>query len=127
MATSSLRALSPATSGDCLLTTTAAAAAFIAGTGRGNVRLQYDAFHMQQTEGNLTATIDAYWDRIGHIQIADVPGRHEPGTGEINYRYLLGYLNERGYGGAVGLEYVPSGDEAAFGWMADYGWPADLG
>src|SRR5947207_9072950 len=122
-----IEALSPATSGDCLLTTTAAAAAFIAGAGRGNVRLQYDAFHMQQTEGNLTATIDAHWDQIGHIQIADVPGRHEPGTGEINYRYLLGYLNKRGYGGAVGLEYVPSGDEAAFRWMADYGWSADLG
>ena len=56
-----IEALSPATSGDCLLTTTAAAAAFIAGTGRRNVRLQYDAFHMQQTEGNLTATIDAHF------------------------------------------------------------------
>jgi len=130
-----IEALSPATSGDCLLTTTAAAAAFIAGTGRRNVRLQYDAFHMQQTEGNLTATIDAHWDLIGHIQIADVPGRHEPGTGEINYRYLLRYLGDRGYRGAVGLEYVPSrgADGAAldwlagYGWSPDHGWPADLG
>ena len=127
-----IEALSPATSGPCLLTTTAAAAAFIAGTGRGNVRLQYDAFHMQQTEGNLTATIDAHWDLIGHVQIADVPGRHEPGTGEINYRYLLRFLSDRGYAGAVGLEYVPSGgaggaDGAALGWLAGYGWSPGSG
>jgi hydroxypyruvate isomerase len=123
-----IEALSPATSGPCLLTTTTAAAAFVAGTGRPNVRLQYDAFHMQQTEGNLTATLGAYWDLIGHIQIADVPGRHEPGTGEINYRYLLRHLDERGYQGAVGLEYVPAGGEdTALDWLAEYGWPADLG
>jgi hydroxypyruvate isomerase len=84
---------------------------------------------MQQTEGNLTATIDAHWDLIGHIQIADVPGRHEPGTGEINYRYLLRYLGDRGYRGAVGLEYVPSrgADGAALDWLAGYGWSPDHG
>jgi hydroxypyruvate isomerase len=65
-------------------TTTAGSAAFIARVDRPNVRLQYDVHHMQRTEGDLVTTMDAYWPLIGHIQIADVPGRHEPGTGEIN-------------------------------------------
>jgi hydroxypyruvate isomerase len=121
-----IEALNPFDSGPCLLSTTTQAAAFIAGAGRPNVRLQYDAYHMQQTEGNLTATIDAHWDLIGHVQIADVPGRHEPGTGEINYRFLLQHLDRRGYRGAVGLEYWPSGGQPpAFGWLADYGWSPD--
>ena len=103
-----IEALSPATSGACLLTTTTAAAAFIAGTGRGNVRLQYDAFHMQQTEGNLTATIDAHWDQIGHIQIADVPVARAGHRGD-QLPLPLRYLDERGYTGAVGLEYIRPG------------------
>lgn len=60
---------------------------------------------------------------ISHIQIADVPGRGEPGTGEINYRFLLDYLGHRGYDGYVGLEYRPSGGspEESFGWLDDFG------
>lgn len=60
---------------------------------------------------------------ISHIQIADVPGRGEPGTGEINYRFLLDYLGHRGYDGYVGLEYRPSGGspEGSFGWLDDFG------
>ena len=117
-----IEAVNPAGNGPVLLTTTAAAAAFIAEVGRPNVRLQYDAYHMQQTEGNLTVTIDAYWDLIGHIQLADVPGRHEPGTGEINYPFVLDHLTRRGYTGAIGLEYRPSAGrpEDSFGWLDRY-------
>jgi hydroxypyruvate isomerase len=124
-----IEALNSIENGPCLLTTTAAAAAFIAQTGRENVRLQYDAYHMQRMEGDLAATLAAYWPLISHIQIADVPGRGEPGTGEINYRFLLGYLGRKGYHGYVGLEYRPSGGrpEDSFGWLEEYGlWPSTL-
>jgi hydroxypyruvate isomerase len=115
-----IEALNPMDNGPCLLTTTAAAAAFARQTGRDNVRLQYDVYHMQRTEGELTGTLDAYWDLIGHIQIADVPGRGEPGSGEINYPFVLGHLDRRGYEGYVGLEYRPSSGAAedTFGWLA---------
>ena len=103
-----IEALNSVENGPCLLTTTAAAARFIARAGRDNIRLQYDAYHMQRMEGDLTATVDAYWELISHIQVADVPGRGEPGTGEINYRFLLGHLDARGYDGYIGLEYRPS-------------------
>jgi hydroxypyruvate isomerase len=118
-----IEALNSMDNGPCLLTSTAAAAAFIAQTGRENVRLQYDAYHMQRMEGDLATTLDSYWSLIGHIQIADVPGRGEPGTGEINYRFLLGYLDRKGYDGYVGLEYRPSGGrpEDSFGWLGEYG------
>lgn len=94
--------------GPYLLSTTRAAAEFIRSVGRDNVRLQYDAYHMQRMEGNLTATIAEHLDLIGHIQIADSPGRGEPGTGEINYEYVLRRIDELGYGGWVGLEYKPT-------------------
>ncbi len=124
-----IEALNTMENGPCLLTTTAAAAAFITGTHRDNVRLQYDAYHMQRMEGDLTATVDAYWDVLGHVQIADVPGRGEPGTGEINYRFFLGHLDARGYRGHVGLEYRPATGrpEDSFGWLADFGWPTAEG
>jgi hydroxypyruvate isomerase len=83
------------------------------------VRIQYDAYHMQRMEGNLTATLDAYWPLIGHVQIADSPGRTEPGTGEINYGFLLDHIERRGYSGYIGLEYRPSTGDAdeSFGWL----------
>jgi len=114
-----IEALNPMDYGPCLLTTTRAAAAFVAAVGRPNVRLQYDAYHMQRTEGDLTATLDTYWELIAHIQIADVPGRHEPGTGEINYPFLLGHIAAKGYQGAIGAEYHPSTarTEDSLGWL----------
>ena len=117
-----IEAVNSAENGPYLLTTTAAAAAFIAEVGRPNVRLQYDVYHMQRMEGNITLTIDAYWQLIGHIQVADVPARHEPGTGEINYRFVLGHLAGKGYTGAIGLEYRASTGrpEDSFGWLAEY-------
>ena len=85
---------------------------------RPNVRFQYDVYHMQRTEGRLTETLLENLPLIGHIQIADVPGRHEPGTGEINFPFLLGALGAAGYEGYVGLEYRPSRrTEESFAWM----------
>jgi hydroxypyruvate isomerase len=120
-----IEAVNSIENGPCLLTTTAAAAEFAGQTGRANVRLQYDAYHMQRMEGDLTATLDEYWDLISHIQIADVPGRGEPGTGEINYRFVLDHLDRKGYQGYVGLEYRPSAGrpEDSFGWLEDFGRP----
>ena len=120
-----IEAVNSIENGPCLLTTTADAAEFARQTGRGNVRLQYDAYHMQRMEGDLTTTLDEYWPLISHIQIADVPGRGEPGTGEINYRFVLDHLDRKGYQGYVGLEYRPSAGrpEDSFGWLEDFGRP----
>jgi len=94
----------------------------ISETGADNLLLQYDIYHMQRMEGELAATIKANLGRIGHIQLADNPGRGEPGTGEINYRYLLGLLDELGYAGWVGCEYKPQdGTAQGLGWMAEHG------
>jgi len=81
--------------------------------GSAAVKFQYDVYHMQIMEGNLIDTIKANLDKIAHIQIADVPGRHEPGTGEINYPNVLRAIDDAGYQGYVALEYVPGdGTEA---------------
>ena len=78
--------------------------------GEGNARLQYDVFHMQIMEGDLARTVERLLGRIGHVQIADVPERHEPGTGEVNFDFLLRHLDAVGYSGWVGCEYNPRGD-----------------
>lgn len=81
--------------------------------------MQYDIYHAQRTEGELAATLAQHLARIGHIQIADNPGRHEPGSGEINYRFLFQHLDRIGYQGWVGAEYRPaSTTEAGLGWRA---------
>jgi hydroxypyruvate isomerase len=86
-----------------------------------NVKLLYDIYHAQMTEGNLINSIKHFYPFINHIQIADVPGRHEPGTGEINYSSIFIALNALGYQGFVGLEYRPSGNtDASLGWFAKY-------
>jgi len=93
--------------------------------GEPNVRLQYDVYHAQREEGELTATIRQQLPRIGHIQIADNPGRHQPGTGEIHFSFLFRQLDELQYAGWVGLEYVPVPEtSASLGWLRDYGFPA---
>jgi hydroxypyruvate isomerase len=101
--------------GPYLLSTTRAAAEFAASTGRPNVRLQYDAYHMQRMEGDLTATLAEHIDRISHVQVADSPGRGQPGSGEINFDYVFRRLEELGYAGYVGLEYKPPGGDTAAG------------
>lgn len=89
---------------------------------RDNVQLQYDVYHMQRMEGNLVHTLTQRRARIGHVQIADAPDRHEPGTGEINFPYVLRALDGLGYEGYVGLEYRPSArTEASFGWIETMG------
>lgn len=89
--------------------------------GHSNLRVQYDLYHAQRMEGNLSATIRDHIGMIGHVQIADSPDRHEPGTGEIDYPYVLGVLDEVGYSGWVSLEYNPSGrTEDSFGWMESH-------
>lgn len=75
-----------------------------------NAFLQYDVFHMQLLEGNLALTIARLLPRIGHMQIADAPGRNEPGSGEINFDFLLRHIDSLGYAGWIGCEYNPQGD-----------------
>ncbi|MCX7303770.1 MAG: hydroxypyruvate isomerase [Hyphomicrobiales bacterium] len=86
--------------------------------GSQNVWFQYDIYHMQVMEGDLARTIEENLGRIAHIQLADNPGRHEPGTGEINYPFLYEHLDRIGYTGWVGAEYKPkAGTEAGLGWF----------
>ena len=73
-----------------------------------NAFLQYDAYHMQRMEGELAATIEKHLARIAHIQVADNPGRNEPGTGEIDHGFLFRHLDKIGYDGCVGCEYKPA-------------------
>jgi hydroxypyruvate isomerase len=105
--------------GPYLVSRTDEALALIEAAGEPNIALQYDAYHMQRMEGNLSATLRAHRERIAHVQIADSPGRGEPGTGEINFPYLFGVLEEIGYAGYIGLEYVPTTTttEESLGWM----------
>jgi hydroxypyruvate isomerase len=77
--------------------------------GADNLKLQYDIFHMQIVEGDLARSIERLLPRIGHMQLADVPDRHEPGSGEINFEFLLGHIDRLGYQGWIGCEYQPSG------------------
>lgn len=95
------------------LTGSAQAAAVIAECGADNLFLQYDIYHMQRMEGALAETIRARLPLIAHMQLADVPGRHEPGTGQIDYRRLFRLIDELGYTGWIGCEYHPAGDTAA--------------
>lgn len=86
--------------------------------GSDNVFLQYDIYHTQIMQGDLVPTFERLKDKIAHIQIADTPGRHEPGTGEINYGFVLSELERLGYDGFVGCEYRPkAGTSEGLGWM----------
>jgi len=101
------------------LNRTAQAVGLIEAVGSGNLFIQYDAYHMQIMEGDLARTIERNLERIAHIQLADNPGRHEPGTGEINYSFLFGFLDAVGYDGWIGCEYKPAArTDAGLGWMA---------
>jgi hydroxypyruvate isomerase len=75
--------------------------------GSKNIKLLYDVYHMQMNEGSICDTLSAYIDQIGYIHAADTPGRHEPGTGEINYANVLRHLEKIGYKGVVGYELFP--------------------
>jgi hydroxypyruvate isomerase len=85
--------------------------------GADNAFVQYDVYHAQRTEGELAATLQKHLGRIGHIQVADNPGRNEPGTGEIHYPFLFAHIDRIGYRGWIGCEYKPAaGTEAGLGW-----------
>ncbi len=103
------------------LSRTAQALAIMNEVGSDNLFLQYDIYHMQRMEGELASTMQKNLTRIGHIQLADNPGRNEPGTGEINYPFLFKHLDQIGYAGWIGCEYKPAATTVAgLGWAATY-------
>ncbi|QWE09500.1 hydroxypyruvate isomerase [Polynucleobacter ibericus] len=88
--------------------------------GSDNLYIQYDIYHAQRMEGELCKTLEANLSKIAHIQLADNPGRNEPGTGEINYTHLFKFIDRIGYQGWIGCEYKPaSTTEAGLGWIKD--------
>jgi hydroxypyruvate isomerase len=104
-----------------LLDGTALALECMDAAARPNIRLQYDVYHMQIMEGDLMRSIERLLPQIGHIQIADNPGRHEPGSGEIHFPRLLEHIDRLGYDGHIGCEYLPAGDTlAGLSWARPY-------
>ncbi|XP_041647673.1 putative hydroxypyruvate isomerase [Cheilinus undulatus] len=99
------------------------AAAILEKVGKANIKLQMDIFHWQIMDGNLTQNIQKYFPIIGHVQIAQVPGRNEPDSaGELNYSYLFKTLQNHNYQGYIGCEYKPLGStKEGLGWIKDYG------
>jgi hydroxypyruvate isomerase len=117
-----LEPLNPYDLPNFLLASPTAAFAVQDRVGAPNLKIQYDVYHAQRVEGELAATLSKNLARIGHVQVADNPGRHQPGTGEINYRFLLNHLDRIGYAGYVSLEYVPAGTtESSLAWINEYG------
>ncbi len=104
------------------LSTSAQAVRLCEDAAVANVQVQYDVYHMQRMEGDLVHTLRRLGKRIGHVQVADAPDRREPGTGEINFPFVLRTLDGMDYDGYVGLEYRPSGrTEESFGWIEAMG------
>jgi hydroxypyruvate isomerase len=100
------------------LNSTRQALALLEAVDHPNLYMQYDIYHMQIMEGNLITTISRNLDKIKHMQLADVPGRHEPGTGEINFENLFRAIDEMGYQGWIGCEYNPTGStEESLAWV----------
>ena len=88
-------------------------------TGSDNLFVQYDLYHAQRMEGELANTLAANLRQIAHVQLADNPGRHEPGSGEINYAWLFRYMDSLSYDGWVGCEYKPAGTtQDGLGWIS---------
>ena len=105
-----------------LLNTTTQGAAMVQALGTDRAGLQFDIYHCQVSEGDVTTRMAALLPLIAHMQIADVPARHEPGTGEINYRHIFQRIDELGYQGWVGCEYRPKGDTVAgLNWRTQHG------
>ena len=100
------------------LSTTKQAIDIINEVGADNLYVQYDIYHAQRMEGELSNTIKKNLNKIAHIQLADNPGRNEPGTGEINYPHLFKFIDSLGYSGWIGCEYKPATNtEAGLGWV----------
>src|SRR5258706_14251531 len=93
----------------------------IADVGSDNLFVQYDIYHMQRMEGELANTMKANLAKIAHLQLADNPGRNEPGTGEINYPFLFNFLDQIGYNGWIGCEYKPkTATTDGLGWIKSW-------
>ncbi|WP_245216082.1 2-oxo-tetronate isomerase [Pararoseomonas baculiformis] len=106
---------------DYVLNTTSQAAAIIRAIGPERLGLQFDLYHAQVTEGDITRRFEALLPLITHAQVADTPGRHEPGTGEVSWPYVFDRMDAMGYRGWIGCEYRPvEGTEAGLGWFARY-------
>lgn len=104
-----------------LLTTSSESIAIIDRAGHPNLAIEHDLYHMQIMEGDLIPTLERVIGRVGHIQFADTPGRHEPGTGEIDFPSVFAAIDRLGYDGWVGAEYVPSGrTDDGLGWLQPY-------
>ena len=105
-----------------ILGTTDEVVAMLDRVGHPNLFLQFDVYHCQRVEGNLVETFRRHQPRIAHVQIADSPARHQPGTGEIHYPFVFRALDEAGYDGWVSLEYRPhGGTEASLTWLRGWG------
>lgn len=103
------------------LSTTTQALDILKAVGSDNLAIQYDIYHMQRMEGDLACTIQNNLSSIEHLQLADNPGRHEPGTGEINYPFLFSFLDSIGYQGWIGCEYIPATTTTeGLGWLEPY-------
>jgi hydroxypyruvate isomerase len=103
------------------LTNTDHAERIIGRVNHPNLLIQYDFYHMQIMQGDIVRTFERLQNFIGHVQVADNPGRHEPGTGEINHDFIFKRLDALGYDGWVGCEYRPAGDTSqGLGWLKAY-------
>ena len=104
------------------LNTMAQGAAVVDAIGVDRIGLQFDVYHCQTTEGDITKRLEKFLPVVAHMQIADVPLRNEPGTGEIGWEYVFRRIDELGYTGWVGCEYRPAGDTVAgLGWRQRFG------
>ena len=113
--------LNPRDAPGYLLRTQEQGAAIVAAVGHDRIGLQFDVYHCQTAQGDVTRRLEALMPVIGHMQLADVPGRHEPGTGEIGWHYVFRRIEELGYTGWIGCEYNPLGDTVeGLAWRTRY-------
>ncbi|MCS3409452.1 2-oxo-tetronate isomerase [Serratia sp. AKBS12] len=116
-----IEALSPQVKPNYLFSSQHQAAALQAEIDRANVFIQFDFFHAQLVDGNISGLIASLAGRYGHIQIASVPDRHEPDSGELDYGWLFERLDQQGYHGWIGCEYKPRGETSAgLAWVTPY-------
>lgn len=120
-----LEMLNPIDNPGYFLTSTAEGLSIVREVDHPRIKFQFDTYHVQLLEGNLTQTLVDNLDVIGHVQFADLPGRHEPGTGEINFANLAKAAEEAGYEGYIGLEYIPlARGPAALAWCTEQSAPS---
>ena len=114
--------LNPRDAPGYLLRTQEQGAAIVAAIGHDRIGLQFDIYHCQTAQGDVTTRLAKLLPVIDHMQLADVPGRHEPGTGEIGWEYVFRRIDELGYAGWIGCEYTPLGDTVeGLAWRRRYG------